>query len=47
MTATVTVVDDATLWRVPGETFMSVLENAGSAPSALLAGIADRLASQR
>ena len=46
-TATVTVVDDATLWRIPGETFLSVLENAGSAPSALLDGIADRLASHR
>ena len=46
-TATVTVVDDATLWCIPGETFLSVLENAGSAPSALLDGIADRLASHR
>ncbi len=46
-TATVTVVDDATLWRIPGETFLSVLENAGSAPSALLDGIADRLAAHR
>lgn len=46
-TATVTVVDDATLWCIPGETFLSVLENAGSAPSALFDGIADRLAAHR
>ena len=46
-TATVTVVDDATLWCIPGETFLAVLEHAGSAPSALLDGIADRLATHR
>ena len=46
-TATVTVGDDATLWRIPGEMFLSVLENAGSAPSALLDGIVDRLAAHR
>ncbi len=46
-TATVTVVADATLWRIPGETFLAALESAGSAPSALLDGIADRLAITR
>ena len=46
-TATVTVVDDATLWRIPGSTFLSVLEESGSAPSALMDGIADRLATHR
>ena len=43
-TATVTVVDDSMLWRIPGQTFLSVLKSAGSPPSALLDGIADRLA---
>ena len=46
-TATVTVVADTVLWRIPGQTFLSVLKSAGSMPSALLDGIADRLARQR
>ena len=46
-TATVTTVGDATLWRIPGETFLDVLEDAGAPPSALVDGIADRLAAHR
>ncbi|MGB9346950.1 MAG: MFS transporter [Ilumatobacteraceae bacterium] len=46
-TATVTTVDDATLWRISGETFLDVLEDAGAPPSALVDGIADRLAAHR
>jgi MFS family permease len=46
-TATVEAVDDTMLWRLPGETFLAVLDNAGAAPSALLDGIADRLATHR
>lgn len=46
-TATVTTLSDTTLWCIPGETFLSVLESTGSAPSALLDGIADRLAVTR
>ena len=43
-TATVTAVAPSTLWRIDGELFLAVLETAGAAPSALLDGIADRLA---
>ncbi len=46
-TATVTAVEDATLWRIDGAVFLAVLENDGAAPSALLDGIADRLATHR
>jgi predicted MFS family arabinose efflux permease len=46
-TATVTTVDDAVLWRIPGDVFLEVLEDAGAPPSALLDGIADRLATHR
>lgn len=43
-TATVTAITDCTLWRIPGATFLSVLEEAGAPPSALVDGMADRLA---
>ena len=43
-TATVTAVAPSTLWRIDGEMFLAALETAGAAPSALLDGIADRLA---
>ncbi len=46
-TATVTAVEASTLWRIDGEMFLAVLETAGAAPSALLDGIADRLATHR
>lgn len=46
-TATVTTMDDAVLWRIPGATFLEVLENAGAPPSALLDSIADRLSTHR
>ena len=46
-TATVTTTDDAVLWRIPGATFLEVLENAGAPPSALLDSIADRLSTHR
>lgn len=46
-TATVTAVDDSTLWRIDGEVFLEVLEGAGAPPSALLDGIADRLATHQ
>ena len=46
-TATVTAVGDTTLWRIDGTMFLAVLENAGAAPSALLEGIADRLATHQ
>ena len=46
-TATVTAEVDSSLWRIPGGTFLSVLERAGSPPSALLDGITDRLATHR
>ncbi len=46
-TATVTTVVDSKLWRIPGETFLDVLEDAGAPPSALVDGIADRLAAHR
>lgn len=46
-TATVRAVDDARVWRIPGATFLEVLEESGAPPSALLDGIADRLAVHR
>ncbi len=46
-TATVTAVEACTLWRIDGEMFLAVLEAVGAAPSALLDGIADRLATHR
>jgi Cyclic nucleotide-binding domain/Transmembrane secretion effector len=46
-TATVRAATDATVWRVPGRTFIDVLEASGAAPSALVQGIADRLAMVR
>ena len=46
-TATVTTTDDAVLWRIPGATFLEILENAGAPPSALLDSIADRLSTHR
>ncbi len=46
-TATVTAIDDCRLWRIPGGTFLSVLEDAGAPPSALVDGMADRLAAHR
>jgi MFS family permease len=46
-TATVTATEDCRLWRIPGETFLSVLEDAGAPPSALVDGMADRLAAHR
>ncbi len=46
-TATVTATTDATVWRIPGETFLAVLEESGAPPTALVQGIADRLAAGR
>ena len=43
-TATVRASTDATVWRIPGRTFSDALEESGAAPSALVQGIADRLA---
>lgn len=43
-TATVRAITDATVWRIPGQTFIDALEESGAAPSALVQGIADRLA---
>jgi MFS family permease len=45
--ATVRASTDATVWRIPGRTFLDVLEVSGAAPSALVQGIADRLAMVR
>ncbi|MDJ0770235.1 MAG: MFS transporter [Ilumatobacter sp.] len=42
--ATVTAATDADVWRIPGGLFLDVLEETGAPPSALLQGIADRLA---
>ena len=38
---------ETVLWRIPGSTFLSVLEDAGAPPSALLDSIADRLSTHR
>jgi hypothetical protein len=38
---------EATVWRVPGELFLGVLEESGAPPTALVEGIADRLATGR
>ena len=46
-TATVTAVEDARLWQISGATFLSVLEGAGAPPSALVDGMANRLATHR
>jgi CRP-like cAMP-binding protein len=46
-TATVTTVEDSIVWRIPGDTFLDVLEDSGAPPSAQLDGIADRLATHR
>lgn len=46
-TATVTATTDATVWRIPGDTFLAVLEESGAPPTALVQGIADRLAAGR
>jgi MFS family permease len=46
-TATVVVSSEATVWRIPGELFLGVLEESGSPPTALVEGIADRLATGR
>lgn len=46
-TATVTATVDTGLWRIPGATFLSVLEDAGAPPSALVEGMADRLSTHR
>ena len=43
-TATVTAATGAVVWRIPGRVFLDVLEETGAAPTALLGGIADRLA---
>ncbi len=43
-TATVTAITPATVWRIPGDDFLSNLEAAGAPPDALVEGIADRLA---
>ncbi len=46
-TATVTATRDARVWRIPGTEFLDALEETGAAPSALVEGIADRLAVHR
>lgn len=46
-TASVTTSAETVLWRIPGSTFLSVLEDAGAPPSALLDSIADRLSTHR
>jgi len=46
-TATVTATSDAIVWRIPGDTFLDALEESGAPPSALVDGIADRLAAHR
>jgi len=46
-TATVTTIDACVLWRIPGDVFLAALEDAGAPPSALVDGIADRLAAHR
>lgn len=43
-TATVAAAADGRLWRIPGDVFLAALEDSGSPSSALLDGIADRLA---
>jgi len=43
-TATVAAVTPATVWRIPGDVFLTSLEDAGAPPAALVEGIADRLA---
>ena len=43
-TATVTAITPATVWRIPGDDFLSNLEAAGAPSDALVEGIADRLA---
>lgn len=43
-TATVTTRSAALVWRVPGDVFLSALQDSGDAPAALLDGIAERLA---
>jgi predicted MFS family arabinose efflux permease len=43
-TATVRATRDARIWRIPGTEFLDTLEETGAAPSALVEGIADRLA---
>lgn len=43
-TATVTATTSATVWRIPGDVFVAAIEESGAAPSALVQGIADRLA---
>jgi Cyclic nucleotide-binding domain/Transmembrane secretion effector len=46
-TASVMAKSDASVWRIPGRTFTNALEESGAAPSALVQGIADRLAMNR
>jgi Cyclic nucleotide-binding domain/Transmembrane secretion effector len=43
-TATVTATSDGEVWRIPGDVFLSSLEDAGAPPDALVEGIASRLA---
>lgn len=43
-TATVRATEDVRLWRIPGQDFLDALEETGAPPSALVDGIADRLA---
>ena len=42
-TATVIAATDAEVWRIPGPTFLSALEDSGTAPTALMDVMADRL----
>jgi predicted MFS family arabinose efflux permease len=42
-TATVTATSDATVWRVPGASFLDALEDAAAPPTAMLEGMAERL----
>jgi MFS family permease len=46
-TATVTAIEPTAVWRIPGAVFLDALDDAGAPPSALLEGIADRLATHR
>lgn len=43
-TASVTAVRPTVLWRIPGDTFLDVLEDTGAPPSALVDAMAERLA---
>jgi CRP-like cAMP-binding protein len=41
--ATVASCTDAVVWRIPGETFLSALQEVAAEPSALVEVMADRL----